>query len=170
MTGLFGYFGILLAAFIAVSTYLGVRSYPLELKPRPQWIILYACSLQSIWGLQLLFFGGQRIAAWSGFEWIPSHLLGALFLLASASSYYGMVRNTSIGFMLPQQAVLTICALGSITMVVLGHYADGPIYPRLFIFADQLPIILVGAWHTASICNRERARLQEIFYSQLARA
>lgn len=171
MSGFFGYFAILLAVFISASTYFGFRShFPLEIKPRPQWIILYACSLQAIWGMQLLCFGGQRIAAWSGFEWIPPHLLGAIFLSAAASAYYGLACKTSIGFMLPQQAVLTIAALGSITMVVLGHYADGPVYPRLFIFADQLPIILVSIWHTASICSRERDRLQKIYYAQLASA
>lgn len=159
------YIAIWLAILIVISTY-GIVKYvrPVELRPRPQWIILYACSLQAIWGTQLLFFGGERISAWTGFFWISPRTLGSLFLASSCLSYAGLSGRKGILWLMPQQGMMIVTAIGSITMIFLGHYADespGDSHTRMFIFADQIPLILSTLWHTFAIYQRERDRIRE---------
>lgn len=157
------YWAFIGAAGIVVATYIFASHWRILLddrKPRPQWIILYACSLQLIWGFQLFAFGRQQIAAWSGFMFVPDRLLGVMFILAAVSAYTAIVKDKSILWMLPQQGMMMIAAIGSLTSIILGHYADGTPYPRLFIFADQLPSLLTALWHTAAITNRERGRIR----------
>lgn len=162
----FQFFSIGLSCLIAIFTWVFVhhwrnRNYSGD---RPQWIILYACSLQAIWGFSFIFFPRSSIAAWAGFTWIPDPVLGFFFIVSSAMSYWALLHYKSIAWLLPQQTLMLTAAIGCASVIILGHYADGAEYPRIFILRDQLPEILTAVWHTAAIINRERLRSQRFTY------
>lgn len=157
----FELFTVGVAILVSIVTYFSIQHWRRfkEEKFRPQWIILYACTLQAIWGFSLFFFGITDIAAWAAFRGIPDWFLAMVLIGSSALSYIALIKNKSIGWLLPQQAMMMISAISCVTMVILGHYADGPEYPRIFILRDQLPEILTAIWHTCAIFHRERTRL-----------
>lgn len=165
----FEYFVAGLAAIIALVTYVSVKHWNRFHKhaSQPQWIILYVCSLHSIWGFSLIFLGKSDIAAWAGFALLPTWGMIILMLGSSSMSYYALIKDKSIVWMLPQQALAMIAAIGCITMVILGHYADGDPHPRIFILRDQLPEILTAIWHTCAIFHRERQRLFRVYDARL---
>lgn len=164
----FEYFIASTAAVIAMITYLSIKHWAHFQEPRfrPQWIILYACSLQAIWGFSLIFFGRSDIAAWAITVYIPDWLIMLSLLASAGMSYYALLTNKSIVWMLPQQAMMMTAALDCMVSVILGHYADGVARPRIFIFRDQLPEILTAIWHTCAIFHRERLRLYNIYHDQ----
>lgn len=166
----FEYFVAALAASVALITYLSIKFWAnLQTRQnRPQWIILYACSLQAIWGFSLLFFERSDIAAWAITQHFPDWAVSAALLVSAALSYYALIANKSVVWMLPQQAMMMTAALDCMAAVILGHYADGAMRPRIFIFRDQLPEILTAVWHTCAIFHRERIRLYGIYNEQRA--
>jgi hypothetical protein len=53
--------------------------------------------------------------------------------------------------LLPQQSLLVISALGALSAIISGHFADGVVRPWGFIMADQFPIILSAILYSVSI-------------------
>lgn len=165
----FQFFIICLAAIISGITYVSIKQWSHFHKERyrPQWIILYACALQAIWGFSLLFFDKSDIAAWAAVKHLPNWFMCTALFISAGMSYYALTKSKSIVWLLPQQAMLMAAAMSCIAMVVMGHYADGLPYPRIFILRDQLPEILTAVFHTAAIFHRERIRLWAVYNAQL---
>lgn len=127
------------------------------MKPRPVWIIWYAVALHALWGV-LLLVDASAIGATplSVYEHLPRVVVAAGLLLAAALAGYGSTRprgHTTLGILalLPQQGLLSVSALASVLAVVEGRYGDGVVRPRLFIMADQAPIILTMVLHTVAV-------------------
>lgn len=90
-----------------------------------------------------------------GFSRIP---LAIFYLLVSALSVMGMMKKmnrvTDLIFMLPQQFVLTLSAVGAVSSIVASQFADGVVRPRAFIAADQCPAIFLAIGHTVAILSQ----------------
>lgn len=55
--------------------------------------------------------------------------------------------------MLPQQAIMTVSALGAAHAIYISQFADGVLRPRGFIAADQLPAIIGAVGHTIAVVH-----------------
>ena len=125
-----------------------MRTYP--------WIIWYAILLHTLWACLLL--GSQRpygATALHVYSPLPRLLMAGALLTASVLAAWAITRDQpswqTLAALLPQQAILTVSAYAAVAAVVTAHYADGVIRPRPFILADQAPVILVFALHTAAV-------------------
>jgi hypothetical protein len=59
---------------------------------------------------------------------------------------------------LPQQFLLIASAIGAVFWVIDGKFTDGAVYPRPFIFVDQIYLVLLcvaHGWQTIALW-RER--------------
>lgn len=121
-----------------------------------RWMVGIAIALHVLWGVILLFsaapLGATPVHVYAG---LPHALAGLLFLFVAAVAALGVLRLPSgwpeVLALLPQQAVLSVSAYGALQAIVVKHYGDGVVRPRLFILADQSPAILVMLLHTAAI-------------------
>lgn len=127
------------------------------MRPRPVWIIWYAVALHVLWGV-LLLVNASAVGATplSVYRSLPRGLVAAGLLLAAVLALYGSTGTRGhvtvrILALLPQQGLLSLSALASVVAVVQGHYGDGVIRPRLFILADQAPLILTMLLHTVAV-------------------
>lgn len=85
----------------------------------------------------------------------PAPADGRALLTASVLAAWAITRRQpswqTLAALLPQQAILTASAYAAAAAVVAAHYGDGVIRPRPFILADQAPVILIFALHTAAV-------------------
>jgi hypothetical protein len=133
---------------------------------RPSWIIWYAVLLHALWGVLLLTspapYGATAIHVYNS---VPRFALAALLFLASGLATWAITRPQpswrTLAALLPQQALLTISAYAALLAVIGAHYGDGVIRPRLFILADQAPIILTMLLHTAAVVELHARRSAE---------
>ena len=130
------------------ASFARIRTHP--------WIIWYAVLLHTLWACLLL--AGQKTygaTALHVYSPVPRTLMAGALLTASALAAWAITcRHPSwqtLAALLPQQAILTASAYAAIAAVVMAHYGDGVIRPRLFILADQAPAILAFAMHTAAV-------------------
>lgn len=125
------------------------------LRPLP-WIIWYAVLLHTLWACLLLAsqhpYGATALHVYRS---IPRSLTVVALLTASALAAWAITRDQpswkTLAALLPQQAILTISAYAAVAAVVVAHYGDGVIRPRMFILADQAPVVLVFMLHTAAV-------------------
>jgi hypothetical protein len=126
-------------------------------KPRPIWIIWYAVALHALWGALLLADpaagGATPLAIYRA---LPRDAVGALLVVVAALAAYGAINalgnpTMTLLAMLPQQGMLSVSAMASAVAVARGRYGDGVVRPRLFITADQAPVILTMVLHTVAI-------------------
>ncbi len=133
---------------------------------RPSWIIWYAVLLHALWGVLLLAgpspYGATAVHVYSG---VPRFALAAFLFLASGLAAWSITWPRpswpSLAALLPQQALLTVSAYSALLAVIEAHYADGVIRPRLFILADQAPVILTMMLHTAAVVELHARRPAE---------
>lgn len=128
---------------------------------RNLWIIWYAILLHLIWGAILLLSPEpvNTTPIYTISLLIPSQHLMGLALLASGTCMIIACMHLAphrpslkaLPFLLPQQFLLLLTTVGALTAAMTGTYADGVMRSPFFIFADQLPAILAGTLHTASI-------------------
>ena len=126
----------------------GIRTYP--------WIVWYAIFLHTLWACLLLAsrnaYGATALHVYSP---LPRPLMAGALLTAYVLAAWAITRRQSswrtLAALLPQQAILTVSAYAAAAAVVAAHYGDGVIRPRPFILADQAPVILVFALHTAAV-------------------
>ena len=89
------------------------------------------------------------------------YIVIVLFVVAGAAIAGMMLPKIGptirLALMLPQQGLLVITAVGALTAMIGGHYADGVPRSHLFIAADQLPAVLVAVLHTIAILAMHRA-------------
>lgn len=122
-------------------------------------IILYPTILQLITGLLLLAFPPDHLlVARLGifFDLFPAKLGGILLLISAGLGFWAVVNfknhpTMRIFALLPQYVFLILTALSAIDYVFLGHYADGVIRPRVFIFLDQLPAIVAATLYSIAV-------------------
>ena len=55
--------------------------------------------------------------------------------------------------LLPQQALLTLAAVGAVEAIWASQFADGVIRSRYFIAADQFPPILAAVFHNFAVVS-----------------
>ena len=122
------------------------------------WIVWYAVLLHTLWACLLLAsqkpYGATALHA---YRLVPRPLMAAILLAASALAAWAITRRQpswqTLAALLPQQAILTVSAYAAAAAVVAAHYGDGVIRPRSFILADQAPVILIFALHTAAVVD-----------------
>jgi hypothetical protein len=120
------------------------------------WIIWYAILLHTLWACLLLVsqepYGATALHVYSP---LPRPLMAGTLLAASVLAAWAITRRQpswqTLAALLPQQAILTASAYAAAAAVVTAHYGDGVIRPRPFILADQAPVILIFALHTAAV-------------------
>jgi hypothetical protein len=135
-------------------------------RPRSSWIIWYAILLHTLWGVLLLInqvpYGATAIHIYGG---VPRYLMAALFFAASGLAVYGVTRPhptwQSLASLLPQQGLLTVSAYAAFVAVIISRYGDGVLRPRVFILADQAPVILTMILHTAAVVEMHASRPAE---------
>lgn len=93
-----------------------------------------------IMGLLKIFKGSDNLAV-------------VLFLSVTASmaSFFTRSALTKTMCLMPQQALITMVALSSLSAVLVGKYADGTVKPWQHILADQALVILVAVFHTIAL-------------------
>ena len=80
-----------------------------------------------------------------------------LFLLGGLSALTSIrCKNERLEFLLlmPQQLLLLLTSVSGISSAFNQQYIDGVGRPGLFIFADQLPIILLGIMYCFGMYER----------------
>ena len=133
----------------------GIRTLP--------WIVWYAVLLHTLWACLLLAskkpYGATPLHVYSP---VPRLLMAAALLTASVLAAWAVTRHQpswqTLAALLPQQAILTVSAYAAVVAVVVAHYGDGVIRPREFILADQAPVMLAFALHTAAVVEMHARR------------
>lgn len=123
---------------------------------RPVWIIWYAVLLHITWGCLLL---ASRVpygaTALHVYYWVPRAVLAGALFAASGLAMWGVTRRRpswqGLAALLPQQAIMTFSAYAAVVAVAAAQYGDGVPRPRLFILADQAPVLLTMMLHTAAV-------------------
>lgn len=126
---------------------------------RTSWAIIYTTTLYLIWGTILLIdssaFSTNAIGFFETFFNQTITSLSFLFagLLATAS-FKVKDKFTNFLMLLPQQILLLLASMSGVVSTIRGQYIDGVIRPSAFIFADQLPIILLSLVYGAAIYEK----------------
>jgi hypothetical protein len=115
-------------------------------------VILIASAMHLSWAVALLFAplhttGIQLVLDLSfGSHFIAAILCAAVSLAAVAAIF---CRNPTlfVFLVLPQQFLLIASAIGAVYCVIDGKFADGAVYPRPFIFVDQIYLVLLCVAH-----------------------
>jgi hypothetical protein len=127
------------------------------MKPRPVWIIWYAVVLHALWGVLVLAHrSAEGATPLSAYRPLPRPVVGLALLAVAALAAYGIGRTRqhptlSLLALMPQQGLLAVSTMASVVAVARGEYGDGVVRPRLFILADQAPIILTLVLHTIAL-------------------
>jgi len=126
-------------------------------------VILLASAMHLSWAGALLFAplhttGIQLVLDLTFGSHIVAAILCAAVSLAAVAGIYCRNPTLFVFLVLPQQFLLIASAIGAIYCVIDGKFADGAVYPRPFIFVDQVYLILLcvaHAWQTV-VLWRER--------------
>jgi len=124
-----------------------------------QWVIYYACVIHIIWGILLLIDSTPFYTNPIGFfdlflnqtQTAVIFLMSAIVALVSPKIKHILYRFICL---LPQQILLLLTAFSGIVSSLTGQYIDGTVRSGLFIFADQLPIMLLGLFYGLAIYER----------------
>lgn len=137
----------------------------LKVKDRPISImVIYCCILHLEWAA-LLFIdpaaaGATPVSALHRFVGSIGFLQFTL-ILASALALTGLSVKSPWGvlYLIPQQCLLMISAVGALRAIYLGQFADGVLRPYAFIAADQLHIVLAALGHATAIIVHARTKV-----------
>ena len=122
------------------------------------FIIILAIIMHFLWGLCLIL--SPVAIHTTGIDIVlqafPNHYIaGLIFSIIAGCSFLSILRNKidwiGVLLLIPQQILLIISAGGALNNIFLGHFADGVVRSRYFIFADQLPAILITIFYTLAI-------------------
>src|SRR3990167_5197554 len=131
------------------------KSY-LENYPRRRirlWVVWYSLSIHLIWGIMML--SGIKVNATPISDIIQLfpdiRVVGWMLLIVAGLAFYGLVNyryktHISLWFIVPQQALVFVTAKSSLGAVFAGHFADLVERPPEFIFAGELPSIVLVIW------------------------
>jgi hypothetical protein len=123
------------------------------------WTIIMVSTMYFIWGLLLLLGVNiddiTPIATVLRLEAYPPNLLtvipkGSIMVTTSILAYTRTIWRGKWDFiwLIPQQIFLLLGALGAVSASFNWHYPDGTFKPGVFIFADQLPMVLLACIYT----------------------
>jgi len=124
------------------------------------WIIDLGCCMHVLWAGLLIAHGEVLRTASLGplYEAFGSSYVALVVALLMSATLALIQLLTQVGgswgrlwCLLPQQYLLTVSALGSLTHVLSGAYADGVQRPMAFIGADQAPMILLAVVHFCAV-------------------
>lgn len=75
------------------------------------------------------------------------------YLMIAFLASIGLVAPKPAGFffLLPQQTVLLLSAIGALGAMISGTFADGIVRSSAFLVADQAPVVVAAVLHTISI-------------------
>lgn len=124
---------------------------------RNSWTVWYVICLHWLWGALLLSSPAPlnitAINSLTHFGFISSSYVGVLFLVVAflAAISRATPKAVSIFFILPQQLVLLVSAVGAVTAMISGTFADGVVRSVPFLIADQAPAVLIAAFHILSV-------------------
>ena len=124
-------------------------------------VILIASAMHLSWAAALLFAplhttGIQLVLDLSFGSHIIAAILCAAVSLAAVAAIFRRNLMLCLFLVLPQQFLLIASAIGAIFCIVDGKFADGAVYPRPFIFVDQIYLVLLcvaHGWQTRSLCR-----------------
>ena len=120
------------------------------------FIILYVVMLHLMWAI-CIFYDVSALDATPlsplGHAFGTSYKVILILIGVSGLSVAGLLPPTpsTILLLMPQQAILVMCASSSVLAAVSASYADGTLRPVAFIAADQAAIILVAIVHMFAI-------------------
>ena len=123
--------------------------YTNNMNKQISWTILYASFLFLLWGILLSVdpasFSTNPLGYFDVF-FTRSFTIVLFFISFLLSIIAYKIRNRIITFLLllPQQILLLLASFSGILSSIRGQYIDGVVRPSLFIFADQLPVILLA--------------------------
>lgn len=130
----------------------------LNLYNRP--VLWMATFLHAFWGVALILYP-ETVKLTTGLApFSPSPKIWGLAMFCSATlaaialvyEVLGKKVNAwTFWCFLPQQAFLMVSACSVLYYVAIGHYASGTLLPRLFIFTDQFPKILLATLHPLGV-------------------
>lgn len=124
---------------------------------RNSWIVWYVIAMHWLWGSMLQLgtapLGITAISSLTHFGFVSAPYVGLMLLTVSmlAAISRAAPKSVSLLFMIPQQLVLVVSALGAITAMQTGTFADGEVRPIPFIVADQAPSVLIAVFHILSV-------------------
>ena len=121
-------------------------------------VIIAASVMHIAWGLALLFTPlhttgidlilqlcqGSNVAA--GLVFIAAGLLATV----STWSVFDRVL-THVALFMPQQFLLFVSMIGALQCITGGHFADGVVRPPVFIFVDQIYLIVTCFFHIFAV-------------------
>ena len=124
-------------------------------------VILIASAMHLSWAAALLFAplhttGIQLVLDLSFGSHIIAAIVCAVVSLAAVAAIFRMNLMLCLFLVLPQQFLLIASAIGAVFCVIDGKFADGAVYPRPFIFVDQIYLVLLcvaHGWQTISLCR-----------------
>lgn len=131
-----------------------------------KWIIWSVVFLHFTYGLSLIL--SNTPLDTSTLHWMiysfGSFQSGIIFIFSSMLMCFSVIlksvvlKNKKTGFFgiicaVPQQLLLLESANRAILCIYAGSFADGVIRPRMFIFVDQLPAMLLAFFHTVALID-----------------
>jgi hypothetical protein len=78
-----------------------------------------------------------------GYRAIAMAVLGA----SSLSAIYAIYAGEDV-WLIPQQIVVVLTAIGALHAIKAGQFLDGVKRSRAFLLADQANVICIAIWHT----------------------
>ena len=122
---------------------------------RTRWIFWYAALLHLGWGIALLLSDKpiHSVGVSPYMDWLPFQVWGGVFVFISVFAIVEILYGLRYGVILIwlQMGILTISALTATVCIIKGQYADNAVYPRLFIFTDQLPSVIAWLLHVCAL-------------------
>lgn len=119
-------------------------------------IIVYSILLHYIWAFSVMI--DPTVNGVTGlylFQTVfhPPFARVVLIIVATLSIFGLYTKDVRLAatLMVPQQFTMMISAGGVVLAVASGSYSDGVLHPRMFIFADQSPLITAALLHTVAI-------------------
>ena len=115
-------------------------------------VILIASAMHLSWAAALLFAplhttGIELVLDLSFGSHIIAAILCATVSLAAVAAIFCKNLTLCVFLILPQQFLLIASAIGAVFCVIDGRFADGAIYPRPFIFVDQIYLVFLCVAH-----------------------
>lgn len=125
-------------------------------------VILIVSLLHLIWGLMVLLHRGPiHIAAtWAVVQLIPDAMWQVRALVYVIAALMPLVLwkwpNSLAGLLsvIPQQCLLLLSGISTITAVMAGHYADGTVRAPEFIMMDQVLFLILAFFHAFNVIDR----------------
>jgi hypothetical protein len=119
-------------------------------------VILIASAMHLSWAVALLFAplhttGIELVLGLSFGNHIIAAILCATVSLAAVAAISCRNLVLCVFLALPQQFLLIASAIGAVFCVIDGKFADGAVYPRPFIFVDQIYLVLLCVAHAWQI-------------------